>query len=113
MNQFTVNRMAKYIYKGNCYNAGIQCMLDAFCVPSHHIIHNFSSPLPLPLPAESTPRFVIRPRPGTGAGGAGFGGKVDEYLPPPEDFNGGLGGHVPPLEDFNGGLGLTEPHDPK
>jgi hypothetical protein len=90
--------MAKNVYKSNCYNGGIQCMLDAFSVPSHHIIHNFSSPLP--LPTEPTPRFVIRPRPGAGSGGLGGNQSKDPIL----------GFYMPP---GSGDLGLREPDDPK
>lgn len=105
--QFIVNQMAKKVYKANCDNRGIYCMLATFSIPSPYkviskVVHNTgignngytptSSTLNNPNPPGYTPR--PNPRPSTG----GLGQPIDNaglqslYVPPPE-----LPPELPPL----------------
>ena len=103
--QFIVNQMAKKVYKANCDNRGIYCMLATFSIPSpykviskvvpnteigNHGYTHTSSTLNNPNPLGYTPRPNPRPRPSTdGLGGLAGVQPTDNtglqslYVPPP------------------------------
>ena len=89
--------MAKKIYKSNCDNKGIDCMLSTFGIPSHYKnlnpIHHTDSSLPIYTRTELRPstgfNFTPTPRPRP-VGGGGLGGLAISYVPPKEE---------PPIEE--------------
>ncbi len=95
MNQFVVTHMAKKVYRSNCDNKGIDCMLTTFGIPNHyknlnpiHHINSNSNSIPIYTGTELIFRFGTgfnftptprpRPRP-TPVGGGGLGGLAMGY----------------------------------
>jgi hypothetical protein len=93
MNQFVVTHMAKKVYRSNCDNKGIDCMLTTFGIPNHYknlnpIHHINSNSIPIYTGTELIFRFGTgfnftptprpRPRP-TPVGGGGLGGLAMGY----------------------------------
>jgi len=98
MNQFIVNHMAKKLYKANCDNRGIDCMLTTFGIPSHY-------------------KVIFKDIPNTGIGSHGYtqtsstlnnpntGGYMPRPRPIPRPSTGGLGG-LGGLQTTNNNTGL-------